>query len=61
MSDLTSLLSSSNSDEEHALIAIHIAMQITLEFFHTNEWEHGRQDSVNPHKGVRDALGIWDL
>ena len=49
--------SSSNSDEEAALLAIHLATQNTLDFFHTNEWEHGGQDSVNPHEGVRDILG----
>ena len=28
-----------------------------MEFFHTNEWKHGRHDLVNPHEGVRDVLG----
>ena len=34
-----------------------MAAQTTLELFHTNEWEHGGQDSVNPQEGVRDVLG----
>ena len=55
-SDSTSL-SSSDSDEEAALLAIQIAMQSTLNFFHMNEWEHGGQDSANPLEGVRDTLG----
>ena len=52
-----SISSSSDSDEEHALLAIQVATQSTLELFHTNEWEHGGQDFVNPHEGVRDVLG----
>ena len=28
-----------------------------MELFHTNEWEHGGQDLVNPHEGGRDVLG----
>ena len=28
-----------------------------MELFHTNEWEHGRHDFVNPYEGVRDVLG----
>ena len=32
-------------------------MECTLEFLHTNEWEEVEQESVNPHKGVRDVLG----
>ena len=31
--------------------------QTTLDLFHTNKWEHGGQDSVNPHEGVRVVLG----
>ena len=31
-------------------------MQSMLKFFHTNEWEHGGQDSVNPHEGICDVL-----
>ena len=49
--------SSSDSDEEAALLAIQLATQNTLDFFHTNEWDHGGQDSVNSHEGVRDILG----
>ena len=55
--DLTSSSSSSDSDEEQALLAIQIATQTTMDLFHTNEWEHSGQDSVNPHEGVRDVLG----
>ena len=49
--------SSSDSDEEAALLAIHLAMQNTYDLFHTNEWNHGGQDSVNPQEDVRDVLG----
>ena len=56
-SDSSSSSSSSNSNEEHALFAIQMATQTTLELFRTNEWEHGGQDSVNPHEGVCDVLG----
>ena len=55
-SALTSSLSS-DSDEEAALLAIHLATQNTFDLFHTNEWDHGGQDSVNPHESVRDVLG----
>ena len=55
-SDSTSS-SSSDSDEENALLAIQIATQTTLDLFHTNEWEHGGQHSMNPHEGVCDVLG----
>ena len=54
-SDSTS--SSSDSDEEHALLAIQIAIQSMLDFFHTNEWEYGGQDSINFHEGIHDVLG----
>ena len=56
-SNSTSSSSLSNNDEEQALLAIQIAIQTTLELFHRNKWEHGGQDSVSPHEGVRDVLG----
>ena len=46
-----------DSDEEQALLAIQIATQSTFDLFHTNEWDHGNQDSVNPHEGMCDVLG----
>ena len=54
---MTSSSLSSESDEEQALLVIQIATQTILELFHTNEWEHGGQDLVNPHERVRDVLG----
>ena len=56
-SDSTSSSSSSDRNKEQALLAIQIATQTTLELFHTNEWEHGGQDLVNPHERVHDMLG----
>ena len=56
-SDSKSSSSSSDSDEEQALLAIQIATQTTMDLFHMNEWDHGGQDSVNPHEGVRNMLG----
>ena len=56
-SSASSSSSSSDSDEKAALLAIHLAMQNTYDLFHTNEWGHGGQDSVNPQEDVRDVLG----
>ena len=39
------------------MLAIHLVTQNTLDFFRTNEWDHGGQDLVNPHEGVHDILG----
>ena len=49
--------SSFDSDEEAALLAIHLATQNTFDLFHTNEWDHDGQDLVNPHEGVCNILG----
>ena len=48
--------SSSDSDEEQALLTIQLAMQNTMEFIHSNEWEEGGQELVNPQEGVCDVL-----
>ena len=39
------------------MLAVQLAMQNTMEFIHSNEWEEGGQESVNPQEGVRDVLG----